>query len=31
MRVPQGLVGQAIGVASFPILAQLYSEKKWTI
>src|ERR1700678_4466596 len=29
MRVPRGLVGQAIGVASFPILAQLYSEKKF--
>lgn len=29
MRVPLGLVGQAIGVASFPILAQLYSEKKF--
>ena len=29
MRVPLGLVGQAIGVASFPILAQLYSEKKY--
>jgi putative peptidoglycan lipid II flippase len=28
MRVPLGLVGQAIGVASFPILAQLYSEGK---
>ena len=28
MRVPLGMVGQAIGVASFPILAQLYSEKK---
>jgi putative peptidoglycan lipid II flippase len=28
MRVPLGLVGQAIGVASFPILAQLYSERK---
>ena len=28
MRVPLGLVGQAIGVASFPILAQLYSEQK---
>ncbi len=28
MRVPLGVVGQAIGVASFPILAQLYSEKK---
>ncbi len=29
MRVPLGLVGQAIGVASFPILAQLYSEKRF--
>jgi len=29
MQVPQGVVGQAIGVASFPILAQLYSEKKF--
>ena len=29
MRVPLGLVGQAIGVASFPILAQLYSEQKY--
>ncbi|HXW55813.1 MAG TPA: murein biosynthesis integral membrane protein MurJ [Candidatus Cybelea sp.] len=29
MRVPLGLVGQAIGVASFPILAQLYAEKKF--
>ncbi|HTV59638.1 MAG TPA: murein biosynthesis integral membrane protein MurJ [Verrucomicrobiae bacterium] len=29
MRVPLGLVGQAIGVASFPILAQLYSERKF--
>jgi len=29
MRVPLGLVGQAIGVASFPVLAQLYSEKKF--
>jgi putative peptidoglycan lipid II flippase len=28
MRVPLGVVGQAIGVASFPFLAQLYSEKK---
>ena len=28
MQVPLGIVGQAIGVASFPILAQLYSEKK---
>lgn len=30
MRVPLGVVGQAIGVASFPILAQLYSEGKLT-
>jgi putative peptidoglycan lipid II flippase len=29
MRVPLGLVGQAIGVASFPILARLYSERKY--
>src|SRR5579863_4358982 len=29
MQVPQGVVGQAIGVASFPILAQLYSEGKF--
>jgi putative peptidoglycan lipid II flippase len=29
MQVPQGVMGQAIGVASFPILAQLYSEKKF--
>jgi putative peptidoglycan lipid II flippase len=29
MRVPLGVVGQAIGVASFPVLAQLYSEKKF--
>lgn len=28
MQVPQGVVGQAIGVASFPFLAQLYAEKK---
>ena len=28
MRVPLGVVGQAIGVASFPVLAQLYSEKR---
>ncbi len=28
MRVPLGVVGQAIGVASFPYLAQLYSEGK---
>jgi putative peptidoglycan lipid II flippase len=26
MRVPLGVVGQAVGVASFPVLAQLYSE-----
>jgi putative peptidoglycan lipid II flippase len=26
MRVPLGVVGQAVGVASFPFLAQLYSE-----
>jgi putative peptidoglycan lipid II flippase len=26
MRVPLGIVGQAIGVASFPVLATLYSE-----
>jgi putative peptidoglycan lipid II flippase len=29
MRVPLGVVGQAIGVASFPFLAQLYSEGKF--
>jgi putative peptidoglycan lipid II flippase len=29
MRVPIGVVGQAAGVASFPFLAQLYSEKKF--
>ena len=29
MRVPQGMVGQAVGVASFPFLAQLYAEKKY--
>jgi putative peptidoglycan lipid II flippase len=28
MRVPLGVVGQAVGVASFPFLAQLYSEGK---
>jgi putative peptidoglycan lipid II flippase len=28
MRVPLGIVGQAIGVASFPVLAQLFSEKR---
>jgi putative peptidoglycan lipid II flippase len=30
MRVPLGVVGQAIGVASFPVMAQLYSEGKFT-
>jgi putative peptidoglycan lipid II flippase len=29
MRVPLGMVGQAVGVAAFPFLAQLYSEKKF--
>ena len=29
MRVPFGVVGQAAGVAAFPFLAQLYSEKKF--
>jgi putative peptidoglycan lipid II flippase len=29
MRVPLGVVGQAVGVASFPFLAQLYSEGKY--
>jgi putative peptidoglycan lipid II flippase len=29
MRVPLGVVGQAVGVASFPVLAQLYAEKKY--
>jgi putative peptidoglycan lipid II flippase len=28
MQVPVGVVGQAVGVASFPFLAQLYSEGK---
>ena len=28
MRVPLGVVGQAVGVAAFPFLAQLYSEGK---
>ena len=28
MRVPLGVVGQGVGVASFPFLAQLYSEGK---
>jgi putative peptidoglycan lipid II flippase len=30
MQVPLGFVGQAIAVASFPMLAQLYSERKYT-
>jgi putative peptidoglycan lipid II flippase len=30
MRVPLGIVGQAIGVASFPVLAHLFSEKRMT-
>jgi putative peptidoglycan lipid II flippase len=29
MQVPLGFVGQAIAVASFPVLAQLYSERKY--
>ncbi len=29
MRVPLGVVGQAVGVAAFPFLAQLFSEKKF--
>ncbi|MGB6874936.1 MAG: murein biosynthesis integral membrane protein MurJ [Candidatus Acidiferrales bacterium] len=29
MRVPLGAVGQAIGIASFPVLARLYSEGKF--
>ncbi len=29
MRVPLGVIGQAVGVASFPVLAQLYAEKKY--
>ena len=28
MRVPLGVVGQGVGVASFPFLSQLYSEGK---
>jgi len=28
MRVPLGIVGQAIGVASFPVMAHLFSEKR---
>jgi putative peptidoglycan lipid II flippase len=29
MQVPLGAVGQGIGVASFPFLAQLYSERRY--
>lgn len=29
MRVPLGILGQAVGVASFPFLAQLYSEGRF--
>lgn len=29
MRVPIGVIGQAVGVASFPFLAQLYAERKY--
>lgn len=29
MRVPLGIMGQAVGVASFPFLAQLYSEGRF--
>ncbi len=29
MRVPLGAVGQAVGVASFPFLAQLFSERRF--
>ncbi len=29
MQVPLGVVGQAVGVASFPFLSQLYSEGKF--
>jgi putative peptidoglycan lipid II flippase len=29
MRVPLGVIGQAVGVASFPFLAQLYAERKY--
>jgi putative peptidoglycan lipid II flippase len=30
MRVPLGIVGQAVGVASFPFLAQLFSESRFS-
>jgi putative peptidoglycan lipid II flippase len=29
MRVPLGILGQAVGIASFPFLAQLYSEGRF--
>src|SRR5437016_11821183 len=29
MRVPLTAIGQAVGVASFPLLAQLYAERKY--
>jgi putative peptidoglycan lipid II flippase len=29
MRAPLGIVGQAIGVASFPVMAKLFSEKRF--
>ncbi|MGH9325697.1 MAG: murein biosynthesis integral membrane protein MurJ [Terriglobia bacterium] len=29
MRVPLGVLGQAVGIASFPFLAQLYSEGRF--
>ncbi len=29
MRVPLGVMGQAVGVASFPFLAQLYAQRKY--
>jgi len=29
MRVPLGVIGQSVGVASFPFLAQLYAERKY--
>jgi putative peptidoglycan lipid II flippase len=29
MRVPLGVVGQAVGVASFPFLARLFSERRF--
>jgi putative peptidoglycan lipid II flippase len=29
MRAPLGVVGQAIGVASFPVMAHLFSEKRF--